>query len=164
MSRGVFKRFAAAVFLALILAACGQGGSSSKADDSSNDDNGGGEQEQPVHSVPQWLIGTWQVVRIRFGNNVEPYGLYLTVGESSFEYHYPECDVEGTLVMEPSLPMHAANEYTMTMTWADCDRQWDIPTYAGSEDMGEIWSDDGGRGFFRMSWYYDVLWIYHRTE
>lgn len=161
MLRKVRVKLAAAL-LALSLAACGGGGGGSSNSDGSS--NNGDSGQQQAHSVPQWLTGTWQVVRIRFGNNVEPYGLMLTVGDSSFEYHYPECDVEGTLVMDPSVPMYAANEYIMTMTWADCDRQWDIPTYAGSEDMGYIWSDDGGRGFYRISWYYDVLWVYHKME
>ncbi len=115
------------------------------------------------HSVPSWMIGTWQAVRLKLGSDVSSYEMMLVITKDHFEYHYPDCDVYGVLSMDSELPMYASNPYILEMTEStDCSVQWDIPTFIGSMDFGRIWSDDDGFGIQRVSDIYpDYYWIYN---
>jgi hypothetical protein len=181
----VMKRLnlGAIIFLLLLLPiaslpACGSsGGSSSSSDqagddgedsgddttDDTDDDSGGDTVPTVTHLVPDWLIGTWLVIRLRLGADVSRLNMILTVTDTGFEYHYPGCDVYGTLLMDDSIPFFASNDYELSMTSVDCASNWDIPSFAGSTDQGNIWADNEGERFFRLSdLYSQFTWVYSR--
>lgn len=175
--------FSAIVFLILLLSmaplsGCGSSGGSSSSgdqagdgsgdtgdqpDDDTSDDSDDDSGSVAVHSVPEWMIGSWLVVRLRLGADVSSRNMILTVTETEFEYHYPGCDVYGSIEMDESTPYYASNEYTLLMTFVDCPVQWDIPSFDGAIDEGHIWADNEGDRFFRISdLYAQFTWVYIR--
>ncbi|VAX22778.1 hypothetical protein MNBD_NITROSPINAE04-74 [hydrothermal vent metagenome] len=151
----------ALVFLLLFLSmaslsGCGSGGG--------GDGSSSGSGSVATHSVPSWMIGSWQVIRLRLGDDVSSQNMILTVTETGFEYHYPGCDVHGTLSMDSQTPYYASNEYTLLMTFVDCPvSTWDIPSFEGATDEGHVWADTGASKFFRISDLYgQFTWVYIR--
>ncbi|HEB72422.1 MAG TPA: hypothetical protein ENI77_07360 [Nitrospirae bacterium] len=154
--------FSAVVFLLLFLpmaslSGCGSGGGGG------GDDSSSGSGSVEAHSVPEWMIGSWQVIRLRLGVDVSSKNMILTISKTGFEYHYPGCDVHGTLSMDSQTPYYASNEYTLLMTFVDCSLQWDIPSFEGATDEGHVWADTGMEKFFRISDLYgQFTWVYIR--
>ncbi len=116
-----------------------------------------------IHTVPEWIKGSWTLIRIGIGNDVSSESMTLNVTDTEFEYSYPGCYVKGRISMNPTLPMAAVNEYTLVMDQVDCSVQWDISTAVGSMDTGNIWATEDGQTFYRSSFNVDIrFWVYNR--
>ncbi len=164
------------LFLPLLapLSGCGSSGGSSSSqseetapesggdsESNSDDETEDGSELSVTHSVPGWMIGYWQVVRYRLGDDVSGRNMTMLVTETGFEYHYPGCDVYGVLSMDDSLPYYASIDYTLLMISVDCPTRWDIESFDGARDSGHIWADKGGMRFFRISDVYSAYaWVY----
>jgi len=143
------------------LSGCGSSGGSSSSGNQADGSVGSGSVA--AHSVPEWMIGSWQVIRLRLGADVSSQNMILTVTETGFEYHYPGCDVHGTMEMDKLIPYYAGNYYKLLMTQVDCPTQWDILSFEGATDQGHIWADTGTNKFFRISdLYAQFTWVYIR--
>ena len=129
---------------------------------------GGGGVEAPkqsiTHAVPSWIMGNWKPLRLFMGDPVEEFDMILTVSTMKVDYRYPDCSVSGRLIMDPKIPLYAANYYKLAMDTVFCPQEWDIPTFKGQEDNGKIWAEPDGSFMYRISdKYWEPLWIYMRA-
>jgi len=126
---------------------------------------GGGGTGNSPHQVPRWLMRQWRVTTVELGVPLDERGQNMTIDANHFEYHYPDCNVYGTLLMDPFIPSYASNQYVMTMDErTNCSVLVDIDAAPGVTDTGRIWSFDDGETFERLSdnapgsfWVYEKL-------
>lgn len=144
------------VAVAAALVSCGGGG-------------GGGGVEAPkaaeANSIPPWMLGNWKPLRLFMGDPVEDQDMMFTLSIMKMEYHYPGCSVSGRMIMDPRIPVYAANYYVMFMDTVNCPQEWDVPTFKGQEDFGKVWAEPDGSFMYRISdKFWEPLWIYQRAD